>query len=153
MSVLTRLLRGPRRADLTSGAWYESQSPVATCIMKQSESPYLISATPMPSMSRLGLCSSFSCTGRQGNEFVKAVSVNACTLLHKAWRFGLIKSSQTVVGSVFMPLSKRNKNKHSQPKCNMTNAVTYCETYQLCSIHFIVLLFNVLHLQKPLKDP
>lgn len=30
--------------------------------MKQSESPYLISAAPMPSMSRLGLCSSFSCT-------------------------------------------------------------------------------------------
>lgn len=50
---------------------------MAACMMKQRESPYLISATPMPSMSRLGLCSSFSCTDGREEEIStsKAVTV------------------------------------------------------------------------------
>lgn len=58
---LTLLLSGPRREDFASGAWYDSHKPVATCMMKQTESPYLISATPIPSMSRFGPDSTFSC--------------------------------------------------------------------------------------------
>lgn len=59
--LFTLLFRGPRREDLASGAWQESQSPVATCMTKQTESPYLISGTPMPSMSLFGPESPFSC--------------------------------------------------------------------------------------------
>ncbi|TNN87234.1 hypothetical protein EYF80_002436 [Liparis tanakae] len=62
-----------QRPILNTQTIQESQSPVATCMMKQSESPYLISASPMPSMSRLGLCSSFSCTG--GERMNNVVSV------------------------------------------------------------------------------
>lgn len=58
---LTLLFRGPKRDDLASGARYDNQSPVATCMMKQTVSPYLISGTPIPSMSRLAPRSLFSC--------------------------------------------------------------------------------------------
>lgn len=47
-------------------------------MMKQSESPYLISATPMPSMSLLGLCSSFSCFGKRVEKvYASKLSGNA----------------------------------------------------------------------------
>lgn len=61
-NAFTLLFRGPRRDDLASGAWQDSHSPVATCMMKHTESPYLISGTPMPSMSLFGPVSPFSCS-------------------------------------------------------------------------------------------